>query len=49
MTVEPMLIERVADALWEAEVGGVAIAPVRDVLGTSTDIDAAYTIQQINT
>jgi 2-keto-4-pentenoate hydratase len=49
MTVDPTLIERVADALWDAEVGGVAIAPVRDVLGTSTDIDAAYTIQQINT
>jgi 2-keto-4-pentenoate hydratase len=49
VTVDPTLIERVADALWEAEVGGVAIAPVRDVLGTSTDIDAAYTIQQINT
>jgi 2-keto-4-pentenoate hydratase len=49
MTVDPSLIERVADALWAAEVGGVAIAPVRDVLGTSTDIDAAYTIQQINT
>ena len=49
MTVDPALIERVADALWDAELGGVAIAPVRDVLGTSTDIDAAYTIQQINT
>ncbi len=49
MTVDPTLIERVADALWDADVGGVAIAPVRDVLGTSTDVDAAYTIQQINT
>ena len=28
---------------------GVAIAPIRDVLGTSTDIDAAYAIQEINT
>jgi 2-keto-4-pentenoate hydratase len=49
MTVDPTLIERVADALWDADVGGVAIAPVRDVLCTSTDVDAAYTIQQINT
>jgi 2-keto-4-pentenoate hydratase len=49
MSIDTTLIQRVADALWDADVNGVAIAPVRDVLGTSTDIDAAYTIQQINT
>jgi 2-keto-4-pentenoate hydratase len=49
MTVDPTLIQQVADALWDADVNGVAIPPVRDVLGTSTDIDAAYAIQQINT
>ena len=49
MSVDPSLIQRVADSLWDADVNGVAIAPIRDVLGTSTDIDAAYAIQQINT
>ena len=49
MSVDPTLIQRVADSLWDADVSGVAIAPIRDVLGTSTDIDAAYAIQEINT
>jgi 2-keto-4-pentenoate hydratase len=49
MSIDPTLLQRVADALWTADVDGVAIPPVRDVLGTSTDIDAAYAIQEINT
>ena len=49
MSIDPSLIQRVADSLWDADATGVAIAPVRDVLGTSTDIDVAYTIQEINT
>jgi 2-keto-4-pentenoate hydratase len=47
--IDPDLIRQVADALWHADVNGVAIPPVRDVLGTSTDIDAAYAVQQVNT
>ena len=49
MSVDPELIQKAADLLWEADVSATPIAPVRDLLGTSTDIDAAYAIQQINT
>lgn len=49
MTVEQALIRQVADALWHADKEHAPIAPVRDTLGTATDIDAAYAIQQINT
>ena len=48
-TIEPELIQKAADLLWEADANATAIAPIRDLLGTSTDIDAAYAIQQINT
>jgi 2-keto-4-pentenoate hydratase len=43
------LIEEAASLLREADASGTAIKPVRDLLGTSTDIDAAYAVQQINT
>jgi 2-keto-4-pentenoate hydratase len=49
MSVDPSLIQTVADALWDADLSGIPIAPIREVLGTSTDVDVAYTIQQINT
>ena len=49
MTVDRDLIEQAAEALWKAESSGVAIAPVRDLLGTSRDIDAGYAVQEINT
>lgn len=49
MTVDRDLIEQAAEALWKAERSGVAIAPVRDLLGTSCDIDAGYAVQEINT
>jgi 2-keto-4-pentenoate hydratase len=49
MSVDPALIQQAADLLWEADVSAVAIAPIRDVVGTSTDVDTAYAIQQINT
>lgn len=42
------LIGQAADAIWEAEHSGVAIAPVRELLGTSTDIDVGYAVQQVN-
>jgi 2-keto-4-pentenoate hydratase len=48
-TIEPELIHKAAELLWDADVNATAIAPIRDLLGTSTDIDAAYAIQQINT
>ena len=49
MAIDHTLIQQAADALWEADITGVAIPPVRDMLGTATDIDAAYAIQEINT
>ena len=49
MSIDPELIQKAADLLWEADVSATPTAPIRDLLGTSTDIDAAYAIQQINT
>lgn len=49
MTVDRDLIEQAAEALWKAAESAVAIPPVRDLLGTSRDIDAGYAVQQINT
>jgi 2-keto-4-pentenoate hydratase len=49
MTVDPQLIQRAADLLWKADQTRTPIAPIRDLLGTSTDIDAGYAVQQINT
>jgi 2-keto-4-pentenoate hydratase len=49
MTVEQTLIKQAADALWHADARCEPIRPVREVLGTSTDVDAAYAVQQINT
>ena len=48
MTVEPTLIRQAADALWEADRTRTPIPPVRELLGTSTDIDVGYAVQQIN-
>jgi 2-keto-4-pentenoate hydratase len=47
--VDTALIEEAADRLREADANRVAIPPVRDLLGTKTDIDSAYAVQQINT
>lgn len=49
MSVEQALIRQAADALWHADKQLSPIAPIREIIGTSTDIDAAYAIQQINT
>jgi 2-keto-4-pentenoate hydratase len=50
MTVlDTSLIHRAAEALWIADSTRTAIAPVREMLGTSTDIDVGYAVQQINT
>jgi 2-keto-4-pentenoate hydratase len=42
------LIERAAAQLREAAESGVVCPPVRDTVGTATDIDVGYAIQQIN-
>lgn len=47
--IDPALIQQAADALWNAQQTKIQIPPVRELLGTSTDIDAAYAVQQINT
>lgn len=43
------LIEEAARRLRQADAGRTAIPPIRDLLGTRSDIDAAYAVQQINT
>ncbi len=47
--IDQELIRRAADALWVAQQTKTQTPPIRDLLGTSTDIDAAYAVQQINT
>jgi 2-keto-4-pentenoate hydratase len=49
MPVERALIEKAAVLLREADAHRTPIPPVRELLGTSTDIDAGYAVQQINT
>lgn len=49
VTVDIALIEDAAARLREADASRTPIPPVRDLLGTKTDIDAAYAVQQINT
>ncbi len=41
-------LEAAAEALWAASSSGVPCGPVRDVLGTTTDLEAAYAVQRIN-
>jgi 2-keto-4-pentenoate hydratase len=43
------IVHAVADALWEAERTRTPIPPVRALLGTTTDLDVAYAVQQVNT
>ena len=49
MTVDRELIQQAADALWEADRTNTPIAPIRDLLGTDTDTDVGYAVQEINT
>ena len=46
--MDPSLIEAAARQLRTAAQTGVPCGPVRDVLGTATDVDAAYAVQQHN-
>ena len=48
MSVDPELIQKAADPCGKP-IGTPPVDPIRDLLGTSTDVDAAYAIQQINT
>lgn len=48
MSIEPAIVQRAADLLWEADRAHRPIAPVRELLGTSTDIDVGYAVQEIN-
>lgn len=48
MSVDPQLIQQAADALWQADRTQTPIAPIRELLGTSTDIDVGYAVQEIN-
>lgn len=45
----PELIHQAAAQLREAAKSGQACAPVRELLGTETDIDTGYAVQQVNT
>ena len=35
MSIDPELIQKAADLLWEADVTSTPIAPIRDLLGTT--------------
>lgn len=48
MPVDPALIQQAADALWDADQRRTPIAPIRELLGTSTDVDVGYAVQAIN-
>jgi 2-keto-4-pentenoate hydratase len=48
MSVDPSVIQQAADLLWEADASHTPISPVRELLGTSTDIDAGYAVQELN-
>ncbi|HWE54061.1 MAG TPA: fumarylacetoacetate hydrolase family protein [Acidimicrobiales bacterium] len=49
MPVDAGLIEEAATLLRKADAARTPIPPVRDLLGTRTDIDAGYAVQQSNT
>ena len=42
-------IEKAATMLREAAASGTPCGPVRDVVGTATDIDVGYAVQEVNT
>lgn len=42
-------IQATADALWEADRSRTPLPPVRDRLGTATDVDVAYAVQHLLT
>lgn len=48
MPVDETTIQRAADLLWDAERAATPIPAVRELLGTSTDIDVGYAVQELN-
>ena len=48
MSADPSLIQQAADLLWDADAARSPIAPIRDIVGTTTDVDVGYAVQQIN-
>ena len=48
MSVDPALIQQAADALWDADAARSPIAPIRDIVGTTTDVDVGYAVQELN-
>jgi len=49
ITVDDALIEQAAARLRDATASSTTCEPVRDIVGTATDIDVGYAIQHINT
>lgn len=47
--VSDQLVEQAAAQLRQATESGVACDPIREILGTETDIDAGYAVQDVNT
>ena len=47
--MDPSLISEAARRLREAADSGMPCEPVRNILGTDSDVDAAYAVQQVNT
>lgn len=48
MSIDPDVVRRAADLLWEADRTATPIPPVRDLLGTATDVDVGYAVQEHN-
>ena len=48
MSADATTLEKAADTLREASETGVPCGPVRDIVGTDSDLDVAYAIQSLN-
>lgn len=48
MSIAPAVLQEAADVLWEADRTRRPIPPVRELLGTSTDVAVGYAVQDIN-
>lgn len=48
-TSQADLVEKAAAVLWSAGRTCTPVPPIRNLLGTSTDIDIGYAVQQVNT
>lgn len=48
MSVDPTVLQEAADLLWEADRTRSPVPPVRELLGTSSDVAVGYAVQDIN-